>query len=252
MAGLVSHREHLSACGGQRAQRKNNMREFLLRTLKSAIENWLVILLTTTGVAIGGWLLWLYRAYLKDWLFANWSIEMPVLAWMLVCAAELLLAVYFILVIVEKFGRLKNPRDIINAIEDWFTNDYVFSGKPRANTPYFFDGVEKSLNLKRGSSKIYLPLIALKHGYVFQMGKKTFMLSKLTGQNDPSVIFEQHLKPLETSEKEVLISCNDIDGELGWPKGAFKSFLLRWPPKNINFGVDIEDLGEDKIRIVRK
>jgi hypothetical protein len=185
------------------------------------------------------------------WATSKHSIEFFGWIWVLLCVWGLLLVVYFIWGIVEKFGRLKNPGDVVGAIEDWFAENEI-GDMPQTNTQYFFSGVEKSLNLKRGSSKIYLPLVAFKHGYAFQMGEKTFTLIKLTSQNDPVIIFERYLKPLETSEKEVLLSCNNIDSELGWPKGSAKYFLLNERVSNANFAIEIKDMGGNKLRIIRK
>ena len=226
------------------------MREFLTRILKFVVKHWGIMLLTAAGTSFGGWLLWLCRTYLKDWFFSIWYVEMPGWVWVLICVVVLLLVVYFVLSMMEKLGRLKNPRDVISAIEDWLTGDN--SDKPQTNMQYYFAGVEKSLKLKRGSSKRYLPMISWKHGYAFQMGKKTFTLTRLTHQNDPTAILEPYFNNLFT-EKEITLSCNDIDSKLGWPEGATKSFLLiRTPLRNINFEIEIKDMGGDKIRIIRK
>ena len=99
---------------------------------------------------------------------------------------------------------------------------------------------------------MYLPLVAMKHGYAFDIGEKTFTLTQITIRNDPFTILERHLKPLETGEKEILLSCNNIDRELGWPKGLAKMLLLNMPLRNINFEIELKDMGSDKIRIICK
>jgi hypothetical protein len=149
-------------------------------------------------------------------------------------------------------GRLKNPCDIINVLDDWFTCENAFRGKPRANTPYFFDGVEKSLNLKRGSSKRYLPMVAWRHKYAFEIAKKSFKLTHITHENDPTPTFERYLKKLSPGEKEILLPCNDIDRELRWPEGATKSFIINNPPGNLKLRFKIKDMGRDKICFILK
>jgi hypothetical protein len=227
------------------------MREFLTRILKFVVKHWGMMLLTAAGTAIGGRLLWLYKTYLKDWCLSIRHVELPGWAWILLCVVEVFLVVYFIRGLWKNLGNLKNPRDVISAIECWFADDNSMNDKPETNTSYYFAGVEESLNLKRGSSKRYLPMIAWKHGYAFRMGKKTFTLTPLTHQNDPTVIFEQYLNNL-TSEKEVTLFCKTIDSVLGWPEGATKQFLLYRPFLNVNFGIEIKDMVGNKIRIIRK
>ena len=94
---------------------------------------------------------------------------MPGWVWVLLCVLVLLPVGYFVISMMNKLRRLTNPEDIISSIEDWFTNGDEFGDVPEMNTPYYFAGVDKSLNLKRGSTKKYLPEIAQKHGYVFRM-----------------------------------------------------------------------------------
>jgi len=196
--------------------------------------------------------LWLYRTYLNDWFFSTWYVEMPGWTCLLICVFELVLVAYFIWGIVEKLSRLKSPGDVVNAIEDWFTNGDELGDMPQTNTPYFFAGIEKSLELKRSISKEYLPMIAFRHGYAFEMGEKTFKLTTLTLNNDPTTALGKHLKPLLNGEEQITLCCDSIDRELGWPQGATKSFLLSRPLNNVNFAIEIEDIGGDKIRILRK
>jgi hypothetical protein len=228
------------------------MMGFLIKTFKSSIENWLVSLLTVSGAAIGGWLLWLYRVYLKDWLLSTRYVEMSGWKWISLGIIVFLLASYFVISMLKNIGRFKNQGDIVSSLEDWFTNGDEFGDTPKTNTPYFFAGVDKSLNIKRGYSKKYLPKIAFKHGYAFQMGQETFTLTELTHQNDPTHIVEQHLKPLMDGVKEILLFCNDIDSELGWPKGAAKYFLLNERLSNANFAIEIKDVDGNELRINRK
>jgi hypothetical protein len=182
------------------------------------------------------------------WVTEKHSVEFYGWVWVSLCGGCLFLAVYFILGIVGEIGRLKNPQDVMSAIERWFARG-EFGDRILTNTPYFFARVEKSLNLKRGST-IYLPTIALKHGYVFKMGKKTFTLDRRTNQNDPFSIVSRYLKPLDTGEKEVLLPCDSIDRELIWPKGSAKVLLLNTFLRNEYFVV--EDMGKDKVRSIRK
>ena len=191
--------------------------------------------------------------FLRKWAFTKYSLEIYVWTWLSILFVFLFLFVFFLRSTLYKVRRLKNPRDIINAINNWFTRHIDGAAPIVQNQPYYFADVEKDLHyLKRGKSKIYLPMVALKHGYCFEAGKKTFKLSKLTLNNDPTNVLEKYLKPLLNGEKEIILPCSDIDIELIWPEGATKSFLLSRPLKNVEFGIEIEDIGGDKIRIIRK
>ena len=98
---------------------------------------------------------------------------------------------------------------------------------------------------------MYLPMIAFKHGHGFEMGMKTFKLTKLTPENDMRKMFEQHVeKKCPNGENEIPLSCNEIDRELHWPNGATKLWLLEKAPGNEK--IRIEDLGGDRVRVVVK
>jgi hypothetical protein len=191
-------------------------------------------------------------SFFWGWLKRKYSLEMYAWTWLLVLSIFLLLIAYSLYHILRDKGRLKNEHDIIYAIENWFTKGDIYGESVEENVNYYFSGVEKDLNLRRGSSKRYLPMIAFRHGYAFEMGKKTFKLNKLTLNNDPTTVLEKYLKPLENGEKEIILRCNNIGKELAWPEEATKHFLLSQLQKNVNFGIEIEDIGRDKIRIIRK
>jgi hypothetical protein len=186
-----------------------------------------------------------------EWLKTKHSFEIYNWTWILIVPIFVFLLGHFLFCIFLDRGRLKNASDIINTIDNWFSKD--INGRPPiySEGPFYFSSVEKDLNLKRGNRK-YLPMVAWKHGYRVESGKKTFKLSKLTLNNDPSTVLESYLKPLLNGEKEIIFSCGDIDKELIWPEGATKSLLVSRPLKNVNFGIEIDDIGGDKIRIIRK
>jgi hypothetical protein len=139
------------------------MREFLTRIFKSAIENWLVSLITTAGVAIGGWLLWLYRAYLKDGLLSNRYAEMPGWLWVLiVLAISIIPALLVFLIMRRKTQRRKkiftDETDIKNALRQWFRQRYVevFRRMIGEKEIVHFSSLDQKLGLALGSAKRYL------------------------------------------------------------------------------------------------
>jgi len=205
-----------------------------------------LILLITLVVCIVCW----------EWLKAIHSLKMYGWLWIFILTICSLSIVYSLCCMLRDRGRLKNPCDIVSAIDAWLAAGVHQIHPVEIDTPYYFHEVEKELYLKRGSSLKYLPMSALKHGYTFEMGNKTFKLRKLTPANDPKEIFNKHFDRLNKGEDEIVLSCSNIDNELGWPKGATKSFilsrLLTRSQVNVKFGIKVEDAGGDRVRIKRK
>ncbi len=162
--------------------------------------------------------------FFYGWMKTTHSLTMYGWAWLLFLLVVLFLIFYFLYNTLREKGRLKNEHDILNAIDSWFTEGDGYGESVERNVNYYFSCLEKDLNLRRGSSKRYLPMIACKHRYAFETGEKTFKLTNLTPEKDPWKIFEKHLKPMFTGkEKEVFLSCKDIDRKLSWPEGATKA-----------------------------
>lgn len=187
---------------------------------------------------------------LWEWSLTKHSLKLYGFIWLFLSILSIVLIFHFLLSVFRFRGRLKDPNDIETALEDWFLHGQ-YGTSVENNVPYYFYVVEKSLNLKRGSSKIYLPIVAWRNKHGFEMGKKTFKLTQLTDKNDVTSIFEQYLKSKFSSDaREFLISCNNIDRKLGWPEGVTKIFLSRNRPESNEF--EIEDKGNDKILIICK
>lgn len=186
-----------------------------------------------------------------EWLRSKQTLEFYSGVWLLFLLIFLFLLVFSVRSIVLNKGRLKNAGDITSGIDNWF-NSHIDGASPIIqNRPYYFANIEKDLNLERGSSVKYLPMIAFRHGYAFEMGKKTFKLTSLTPEKDPRNLFEKHFRPVLTGEgQEVSLSCKDADRKLGWPEGATKAWLLSRPSSNEEF--EIRNEGRDRVRIVRK
>lgn len=188
-----------------------------------------------------------------EWLKTKHSLEVYGWLWIIVSFILLFLVVFFFRSMLKDRGRLKNPLDIVNTIDAWLAGGDRQMYPVDLGTPHSFRTVEKELYLKQGSSLKYLPMCALRYGYAFEMGHKTFTLKKLTRDNDPSEIIHKHLESCKTKDKEEFMVPCDIDDRLGWPKGAFKSFLLIRPPVvNEKYGYEAHDAGRDKVRIKQK
>jgi len=188
------------------------------------------------------------------WEWATTKHLLEIYNWMLLLILSIFLFLFgsFLISMFREKGRLKNSHDIKNVIDNWFTTDINRRIPINRHGPYYFASIEKRLNIKRGSSKRYLPMVAFKHKYAFEMGGETFRLSKLTYENDPTPIFERYLNKLK-DVKEIIIPCDEIDSELRWPEGAAKLFFLRKPPRrNDGLGIEIEDVGANRIRIILK
>jgi len=128
--------------------------------LATVLSTGIILILSTLGI-----LFW-------KWLKTKHSFEIYNWTWISVLSIFLLLNAYSLYHIFRDEGRLKNEQDIIYAIENWFSKGDSYGESVEENVNYYFSGVEKELNLRRGSSKRYLPMIAFRHGYAFEMGKK--------------------------------------------------------------------------------
>ena len=199
----------------------------------------IISIISVLYVIFGGWLKSTHSLTIYGWV------------WLLLLLILLFLTAYFIYHTLREKARLKNEHDIINAIDYWFKEDDSYGASVEKDVNYYFSYLEKDLNLTRGSSRRYLPMIACIHGYAFEVGKRTFKLTNLTPEKDPSNLFEKLLKPIfNGKETEVLLSCKDIDAKLGWPEGAIKAWLLSRPQSNEDFYTKYE--GGDKIRFIKK
>ncbi|MFA5423011.1 MAG: hypothetical protein WC374_04070 [Phycisphaerae bacterium] len=137
------------------------MREFLTRILKKSIEHWIVSLFTMAVVAFGGWVLWFYKEYFKDWLLSTWHVKMPIWAWILIISGVSTIPAILVFVLTRRFPRkhfIINETDVKNSLRDWFKHNYCDDwGDPNSRkTLIRFSSLDRSLNLKKGSSKNYL------------------------------------------------------------------------------------------------
>ena len=184
---------------------------------------------------------------LWEWSSTKHSLEMYGWTWLLLSIFFISLLCYFMFSLLRERARLKDPDDIKGAIEDWLVRGHDVE----KDTQYFFRGLEKSLNLRRHSSKIYLPILAYNHGYGFEIGKKTFKLTKLTDENSIAVILEQHLEEhVAADAKEVVICTYKLDRKLRWPKGTTEQYMksLKYVPD----GYKVEYKGKGKIVFSRR
>ena len=224
-------------------------KEFLFK-ICSKIEDRLadllagVILATAVVVCVVFW----------EWAKTKHSLETYGWLWILASTVFLFLMVYSLRSALQHKGRLRDPGDIISTIDAWLADGDQQSYPVDLGTPNSFRALEKELHLRRGSSLKYLPMCALKHDYAFEMGHETFTLKRLTRDNDPRDIIQEYLGTLSTKdEEEFVVHCSDIENRIGWPKGAFKSFLLIRPPlANEKHGYQAVDAGGDRVRIKRK
>ena len=134
------------------------MREFLIRILKGAVENWLISLLTAGCAAVGGWLLWLCRGYLKDWLLSTRYVEMPGWAWVVTIAVIMLLPLSFFWLITEnRRGKRGSREDFKNHLKT-FLKKKIDSGEKEFL--FKLDGSDKIFGVDKDTAKQLLIEVA--------------------------------------------------------------------------------------------
>jgi hypothetical protein len=183
---------------------------------------------------------------LKNWFITKYSLKMYGWTWLLLACLFLSSLIYSLISIFRGRGRFKDPKDIKSQIDDWFLDSFLYCPFQAQETISFYN-LEDSLNIKKGSSINYLPILAYKHGYGFEMGKKTFKITKLTDKNSIRVILEQHLKEhFDADSKEFVIFTYEIDKKLCWPIGATEQYM-----KTLKYEIeekfDLEYTGHGKV-----
>lgn len=225
------------------------MKDLFSKIVKSLLEHWVVTLLGSSGI-VATFFLWVYHTFLKDWLVTKHSLELYGLVFILAFLAIGGLPILLFMFVKKKPKRnlLTNAKDIIGTIEDWFNNSDIYNPFEK-ETCIFFQSLDDGLNIKKGSSRKYLPVLAQRKGYGIEIGKETFKLVLLTAGNDFEKTLQEYL-PSEKDSKEWLIPTYDIDNKIRWPKGTTKNcievyFELEGEYDNLIF----EDRGNGNILI---
>lgn len=185
---------------------------------------------------------------LKEWFLRVSAIRMYNLIWSLLCVSFVFLIIYFLFNFFKGKKRLTDAKDIIGTIGDWFNDSYIYCPFEKEES-IFFQSLDDALNIKKGSSRKYLPALARRKGYGVEIGNKTFKLVSLTAENDLVKILREFL-PSEKNPKERLIPTYDIDNKLRWPKGTAKNclsvyFELEGKYENLKF----EDKGNGNMKL---
>ena len=200
------------------------MKDLFSKIVKSLLEHWVVTLFGSGGI-IAMFFAWIYHTFLKDWLATKHSLELHGLVFILVFLAIAALPILLVMLVKKKPKRdlLTDANDIKGAINDWFNHSYIYCPFEKEES-IFFQGLDDGLNIKKGASRKYLPVLAQKNGYGIEIGKKTFKLVSLTAENNFAKILQEYL-PSEKDSKEWLIPTYDIDNKLRWPKGTTKNCI---------------------------
>ena len=156
------------------------MKNLLKQTEKLLLEHWVLSLLGSGGI-VASFFGWIYRTYLKDWLLSKHSLEMYGLVFILVFLA--IAGMLIRLIMLEKKRKrlnrdlLTDANDIKGAINDWFNSSGIYIDcQFEEEENIYFQSLDDTLNIKKGSSKKYLPILAKENGYGIEIGEKTFRL----------------------------------------------------------------------------
>lgn len=114
-----------------------------------------------------------------EWAKAEHSLEMYGWVWVLLCIIGVFLLVYFILGIVKKLEKIKDPSDIRNALGKWWRHCKEQCLQQKEFTLYFSE-IDKKEKLKKGSAKKYLREVITQDKWwgVVREGPKTLTIKR--------------------------------------------------------------------------
>ena len=173
------------------------MSKSLMKILKFALKHWLSMLLTVVGMGIGGRLLLLYRAYLKDWFLSVRYVEMQCWAWILCVVIVVVVSATIPIVVykcrLQKGQTISDVNDIQICLGKWWIN-WKSNTSPTYNkadsnlATKFISGfyviecskVDDQIKLKKDSTIKYLPEIIEKDREykITQQGQHILKLAK--------------------------------------------------------------------------
>ncbi len=222
------------------------MRSWLLKLITKigeSLTDKLASYLATAAILVLSTAAFFFRSQLTRQL----TITFPLWALILTLTILPLLSILFYrwLTRTGKKPSLRNENDIRNAIEEWVN---WLHRSTCIGSKYYFSAVDKSLGLKRGSSRRLLPRIAQKHKYGLRAGKKTFVFENLTDQNK---IFNALAKLLRSKniegQKEIELECKELADKVGWPLEAVMDSLLAKKKDDAPF--KIVKIARDRVKI---
>jgi hypothetical protein len=137
---------------------------------------------------------------LWGWVRSDSSIRTYELVGLIVFPVLSLPFWFFLRFMMNSRGRVKHPRDIAGVIDYWLTME--INGQPSGvkSEPFDFAEFENELNLKRGTSRKFLPMIALQRGYDVDVGNKRFRVIRLTPGDNRRTRLTQWLEECATKQ----------------------------------------------------
>jgi hypothetical protein len=168
---------------------------------------------------------------IKKFLIKKQSIELPVYLWAILSSLFIYVIIFIIYYYIFKarkyYTRVINPKDIQHIIEDWF-NHPLIEFPIETRRAYYYSDVDNELNLKLGSSRRYLPPIAMHHEYYLKHGENTFMfehLNNLAKMNFKDYLEKYLFSKLRENKKETTLDCLEIAEGIKWPVEAIENFF---------------------------
>jgi hypothetical protein len=156
-----------------------------------------------------GFFIALVVASLRGWLGREVTLCIPVWVLLLFVVALVVCLILALVPYVRRRHRLTHPADIKNAIHEWLSVDSRYYPLPvKTNRRYYFSEVDSILRIKRRSARRYVPVIALRYGYRLKSGPETFVLTKLTRNNDIAEVLREYIKGVcDDSTRQIEIDC---------------------------------------------
>jgi len=156
--------------------------------LRWLLKEWVKALLGVAAILLLGYLGWVYRTYIKNWLVAKYSLETYGLVWIAIIVGIIFLsALTFWLIIREpKKKKLTDETDIRNELNDWWKRDKPIMherrayGTPQSEFVIHCRSVDRHRSLKKGSAAKFLPgIIENDNAYCIKSkGKETIVVQR--------------------------------------------------------------------------
>jgi len=164
------------------------VRPAFVRILKWLLREWVQALLGALAIIFLGFLAWVLRSYIGDWLISEHSLETYGLVWIAIIFGIIFLsAMTFWLIIREsKKKKLTDETDIQNELNDWWEKDKPIMherrayGTPQSEFVIHCSSVDKSRSLKKGSAAKFLPGVIEDDDayYIKSKGKETIVVQR--------------------------------------------------------------------------
>ena len=177
----------------------------LVKMAQWLLKEWVKALLGSLALVFIGFLAWIFRSYIKNWLISKHYIEMCGWVWVTIIVGTVFLPmlIFWLIIREPKKKKLTDETDIRNELNDWWKRDKPIMherrayGTPKSEFTIYCSQVDNRRRLKKGSARKFLPGIIEDDNVYFikSKGKKTIAVQRkgLTIKAGPNGSFGGYL-----------------------------------------------------------